>query len=123
MQQTNICLIAMKDHMVRVSSGGDVNGDGIADFIINFEGRTSSPSYVVFGRTGLSSIDLESLTAVQGFKISGDNASYLNYVSIVGDINNDGIDDIAVSQSYYSNGLKYRTYFLYGKNRFYRCCV
>jgi hypothetical protein len=63
---------------------GDVNGDGVADFMIsNFRTTTSYPqgntgvAYVIFGKTSGfgASLDLASLNGADGFKIS---AGYLS---------------------------------------------
>lgn len=73
----------------KVSSAGDVNGDGISDLIIG----VSDASYVVYGsRAGFSSnFDVSTLNGSNGFTI---NSGY--QVSSAGDINADGIDDLIV---------------------------
>jgi hypothetical protein len=98
-----------------VSSAGDINGDGVDDLIIgapkaDVNGNDSGEAYVVFGRNtavdGAFAADgaLLGLNGVTGFKIRGAPAdSELGRsVSNVGDINNDGIDDVAVV-AYYSD--------------------
>ncbi|MBX3598874.1 MAG: FG-GAP repeat protein, partial [Rhizobiaceae bacterium] len=91
---------------VRVSSAGDVNGDGISDFIVGAYYAGSSPSgagaaYVLFGGAHWSTkatFNLGDITATTGFKIVGSTYSgYLGWsVSSAGDFNGDGIDDIIV---------------------------
>lgn len=88
-----------------LSNAGDVNGDGFDDLIIGAVRDwglhfRSGQVYVVFGAdTGLESgVDLEALTASQGFILSG--ASQYDAagasVSDAGDVNGDGLGDIIV---------------------------
>ena len=65
-----------------VSSGGDVNGDGLADLIIGAydadapAGDDAGRSYVVFGNTDSSAIELSDVAAGNGgFVINGQAAS------------------------------------------------
>ncbi|NRB18318.1 MAG: FG-GAP repeat protein [Rhodobacteraceae bacterium] len=101
---------------VSVSAAGDVNGDGIGDLIIgaNFadpDGNDEAgETYVLFGSAdGFdASFELASLDGDNGFAIngieSGDNAGHT--VSSAGDINGDGIDDIAIVARFAdSNGV------------------
>ena len=89
-----------------ISSGGDVNGDGIDDFVVGAPGsydydHVTGRAYVVFGKTNLGStgsLDLTQVTGTSGFILNG----AANYdvagtsVSITGDINGDGFDDVVV---------------------------
>lgn len=90
-----------------VSSAGDVNSDGIDDLIIGAPWAGGhGAAYLVFGSTagfgtsigGRQVIDLTTLSAAQGFVINGDanNIGIGISVSAAGDINGDGIDDVAV---------------------------
>ena len=94
-----------------VSSAGDINGDGIDDFIVGASfgddgGTDAGEAYVIFGRSsgfgtsvgGRQVIDLTNLSAGDGFiiqgDVTGDNAGL--GVSSAGDVNNDGIDDLII---------------------------
>jgi hypothetical protein len=86
-----------------VSGAGDVNGDGLADVIIGARGAQpngkpiAGESYVVFGKTNGTSVDLGNL-AGSGFRIDGFNvAGYSGWsVSGAGDVNGDGLADLIV---------------------------
>ena len=94
------------DHVgVSVSSAGDVNGDGIADLIIGapqadpLTGTNAGRSYVVFGKAGLSTIDLANVGAtIDGFVIGGQAAADNSGISVssAGDVNGDGLADLIV---------------------------
>ena len=105
-----------------VSSAGDFNGDGYDDIIIgpgraNSNGDWSGASYVVFGKeSGFSAtIELSQLDGSDGFRIDGASVNYQSgsSVSSVGDINNDGYDDIVISALSGGNPLGY-SHVIYG---------
>ena len=87
-----------------VSSAGDINADGLADLIIgangaDTNGSDSGSSYVVFGTTDTSTIELSDVaTGSGGFVIHGeteyDDSGYS--VSSAGDINGDGLADLII---------------------------
>jgi hypothetical protein len=89
-----------------VSSAGDVNGDGIDDLIIGIDLAdpngldNAGASYVVFGQAGGfdARLDLSTLDGSNGFVINGINANdWLGHsVSLAGDVNGDGFDDLIV---------------------------
>ena len=95
-----------------VSNAGDVNGDGIDDFIIGAKdvrstGDDNGAAYVVFGGTekfgsvfelsSLAAGDGSSGTVLNGIR-SDDYAGFS--VSAAGDINGDGIDDLVIGAPY-----------------------
>ena len=86
-----------------VSNAGDVNGDGIEDFIIGAPGADSSSgaSYVVFGGSDIGtsgSLEPAELDGNNGFAINGvaNDDSSGNSVSGAGDVNGDEIDDLII---------------------------
>lgn len=97
-----------------VSDAGDINGDGIDDFIVGASrgddgGSAAGEAYIVFGQAGATrpTIDLTFLSALgQGFIIRGDDANdrLSTSVSSAGDVNGDGIDDLIISSPYGDNG-------------------
>lgn len=114
-----------------VASAGDVNNDGVNDFIIGAPFTYSmlgdqdfGKAYVVYGRAAGfgafgESFDLATLDGIDGFRID-DGFTYQGTqlgrsVSGVGDVNGDGIDDIFVgapgtSQSVSTGPGEYTTY-------------
>ena len=84
-----------------VASAGDVNGDGLDDFIIGApdSNGTAGGAYVVFGRIGFDpEVSLAGLTEDQGFALVGENAGDRAGVSVgsAGDFNGDGFDDLLI---------------------------
>lgn len=89
------------------AGAGDVNGDGLADIIIG--APLSSPAgqagagsaYVIFGRSTpfVASFDPASLDGSNGFRVNGrqPGAYAGKLVAGVGDINHDGIGDVAIT--------------------------
>gem|GEM_PF-3892056 len=84
-----------------VSSAGDVNNDGYDDVVIGTGGAWTALVYIVFGNPSCINIDLSSLTANQGFYITG---MYNNGFPATGagDFNGDGYDDIIIGNSHAS---------------------
>jgi hypothetical protein len=85
-----------------VSGGMDVNGDRLDDLFISAVGSNNDKgtTYVVFGdRIGFPAVlDLEDLHPNQGYGIRGTQANGRagTAVSDAGDVNGDGIDDLAI---------------------------
>ena len=91
---------------ISVSGVGDVNGDGLADLVVgadraapngNFQ---AGASYVVFGKSDGSAVDLSALGS-GGFVINGAAAGHRSgfRVSGAGDVNGDGLADLIVGAS------------------------
>ncbi len=93
---------------ISLSAVGDMNGDGLADMVIgqpyqDKAGTTdnSGRSYVVFGKTSNSAIQLSEIetgNSTQGFMLQGGASAELSgaSVSAAGDINGDGLADILI---------------------------
>jgi VCBS repeat-containing protein len=87
-----------------VQAAGDVNGDGLADFLIGApwgeaaQGTNAGETYLVFGRAGGfgAGLDLSTLNGTTGVTFrggaAGDGLGFA--VSSAGDINGDGFDDL-----------------------------
>jgi hypothetical protein len=106
-----------------VAPAGDVNGDGIPDVIIgageaNVGNQGSGAAYVVFGQPRVTHVDLTQL-GPYGFRIDGappvlplhshddpstDLAGYR--VAGIGDVNGDGLADVAVAAPFASNNRR-----------------
>jgi hypothetical protein len=110
----------------RVSSAGDVNGDGLADLIVGADradpfGNDSGKSYVVYGTTQTSPINLSAIAAgTGGFLISG--SAYIDSVGMsvanAGDINGDGLADLIVGAPHYTStadGIVGKSYVVFGQ--------
>ncbi|WP_162940822.1 Ig-like domain-containing protein [Rahnella bruchi] len=115
---------------------GDVNGDGIEDFVIsaprsgNFlsahNAYDAGTSYLLYGsKDGLpSELNLNNLTADQGIRIhslhyewAGGSGGWdaKNMLTKLGDINGDGVNDFAISAPYSEPYNPGRVYVIYGK--------
>lgn len=78
----------------KISSLGDINGDGYAD--IGVIENTNSRAYVIYGRPEGGVINLASLTPDIGYEIRGEGLSGVPFTEITsaGDMNGDGLADI-----------------------------
>jgi len=94
-----------------VSSAGDINGDGYDEMIVGAPmhevngGPSSGEAFVIYGKAsgfgtnvgGRNVIDLATMTAGDGFRLTGDSDDYVGWsVATAGDVNNDGFDDFMV---------------------------
>jgi hypothetical protein len=101
-----------------VDKAGDVNGDGLGDVIVSVpsfapDGGSTvdnpaaiSAPHVVFGKRGPEPVWLQDVSNGQGgFPILGTSQDLElgNQVAGVGDVNGDGLDDVALSSEYYPN--------------------
>ncbi|MFN6337169.1 MAG: beta strand repeat-containing protein, partial [Cyanobacteriota bacterium] len=112
---------------ISVASAGDVNGDGLADLIIGAPysnpaiGAEAGRSYVVFGRSTPSAVELSSIAAGNGgFVIQGESSGQLSGRSVAsaGDVNGDGLADLIIGADRANVGAASnagRSYVVYGK--------
>ena len=78
------------------AGAGDVNGDGVDDMMIG--ALNANSVYVIYGEAGgRSDLTLSTLTAGQGFKISGVSGENVgSFMTAAGDVNGDGYGDVII---------------------------
>ncbi|MGB6167226.1 MAG: type I secretion C-terminal target domain-containing protein, partial [Geitlerinemataceae cyanobacterium] len=83
-----------------IHPAGDWNGDGISDLFVDF--RLSDTNYIVFGGSAVASDGVLELSELNG---SNSFATTLSGTAIsnIGDVNGDGIDDLAWGSSSFDN--------------------
>ena len=97
---------------------GDVNGDGLEDFVLAAPGRVQElifstyeghGAYVVFGKADTAPVSLADLdgAAARGFAIlpdePGSGTSFGQSIAGAGDVNGDGLDDIVIGSPGYDD--------------------
>ncbi|WP_271783137.1 HYR domain-containing protein, partial [Aquimarina algiphila] len=116
----------------KVSNVGDVNNDTFDDIILGFPsyevgGNDVGRVCVLYGRDNLNNfpavIDLESLSATNGFSIIGEGIRESLGFSVgpAGDFNNDGTDDLIIGNPGKDVGTEEDTgeaYVIYGRGSF-----
>ena len=125
--------VGSNNESLKVSSAGDINGDGFDDILIGADRQGTNregDAYVIFGKnTDFTDIDLSTNLTVNdnGFKITGGESSSsspfsnaLNYergmiTSSAGDINGDGFDDIIVA-NHSANDNRGESYLIFGSS-------
>ena len=113
-----------------ISGAGDVNGDGIGDYVVGISNASVSGAdpytfstsqggrtYVVFGSTTVTNLDLSVGVGSRGFEIEGADGGDLSgaRVSGAGDVNGDGRDDLLIAapgQGEFNDG---ELYVVFGK--------
>jgi hypothetical protein len=77
-----------------VSNAGDINNDGIDDFVVS--AGPGPGSHVFYGKTGgFADFDLADFSSADGFKIAGPAGA----LAAAGDVNGDGIADLVMGNS------------------------
>jgi hypothetical protein len=111
---------------ISVSRAGDINNDGTSDIIIGANGTNNNrgDSYIIFGSESIGDgVDILGLDGTNGFKIDGliEGNLFGTAVTDAGDLNNDGIADLAVTAiRVNSNGNENSgaTYVVFGQEEF-----
>lgn len=129
-EEDGFCIISDANHYdlgKTVSESADLNGDGINDIIIRATARSSDGKdigdqvFIIFGKPQgskfPSSLTLSSITEEDGFIINTSNSQKLDRVSILGDINNDGIPDFSIRVMSSTLAPAGQIYVFYGKTK------
>ncbi|MGE0859957.1 MAG: hypothetical protein AB7P42_12690, partial [Gammaproteobacteria bacterium] len=104
-----------------LGGAGDVNGDGLDDFVIGApaadpNGDRSGATYVVFGRAGgdFGGLSLSALDGADGFRLDGPAGVRSGWsVQATADFNGDGLADLVIGAPYAFPG---RTYVVFGRS-------
>ena len=111
-----------------ISSAGDFNNDGINDIIIGAPEANDSllqndgvgETYIVFGADTAfdASLELDDLDGDDGFRLDGVDRADLSgrAVSSIGDINNDGIDDVLIGAPTAATNEAGESYVVFGSD-------
>ena len=118
--------IAASDNLGNsVSHAGDFNNDGFDDFIVGAplaspnDSTNAGKSFLIFGDSSFSAPDLSALDGTNGLVLHGETAGEQSgyAVSSVGDVNNDGIDDIVIGAPFGGRNGEGKAYVVFGSNQ------
>ena len=101
----------------RIYSGGDINGDGVEDFIVESQDNNDNRIVsVVFGSATRLQGSFDVASTDIGFNISAGTNTELRGV-LIGDVNGDGFDDVALAdyEADYGGTNAGTVYILFGK--------
>ncbi|NDW44234.1 FG-GAP-like repeat-containing protein [Ruegeria sp. PrR005] len=80
----------------QIGGVGDINGDGIRDFVLGNQNGGTGTAYIVFGQSAghPAELDLTTLDGTNGYRLQGVNTNDNLAGGQLGDFNNDGFADL-----------------------------
>ncbi len=113
---------------IAIGDAGDINNDGIHDVYISASRKTvnnvafAGCTYIIYGQPHhASTIYLDNINTDIGFRINGSEPVQFsgNSVQGLGDVNQDGLDDLLIGAFFSSKGKNRNgaTYIVFGRNR------
>jgi hypothetical protein len=84
-----------------VSGHGDFNGDGLSDLAFTPYSQSDEGRYVIWGKTSAATVNITNNTTIaasDGFRVSSAQPLWqATPLSVLGDVNGDGLDDLGVT--------------------------